>query len=64
MTATDATPAVSSTEPTVDERLAHRGPIQQLLLRPEIGALIGTTAVWVFFWSVADVFGTAAGTAN
>ena len=41
-----------------------RGPIQRLLVRPEIGALIGTTAVWVFFWAVADVFGTAAGTAN
>ena len=48
----------------VDERLAFRGPIQRLLLRPEIGALIGTTAVWVFFWAVAPVFGTAAGTAN
>ncbi|MBA3604423.1 MAG: hypothetical protein H0W46_00320, partial [Acidimicrobiia bacterium] len=64
VTATDARPAERSAEPTVDERLAHRGPIQRLLLRPEIGALIGTTAVWAFFWSVADVFGTAAGTAN
>ena len=50
--------------PQVDERLTHRGPIQRLLVRPEIGALIGTTAVWFFFWATADVFGTAAGTAN
>src|SRR6266487_2160381 len=48
----------------VDERLLHRGPIQRLLVRPEIGALLGTTAVWFFFWAVAPIFGTAAGTAN
>jgi ribose/xylose/arabinose/galactoside ABC-type transport system permease subunit len=33
-------------------------------VRPEIGALVGTTAVWAFFWAVAQAFGTAAGTAN
>ena len=58
------TPPSEPVRPTADERLAFRGPIQRLLLRPEIGALIGTTAVWVFFWAVAPVFGTAAGTAN
>jgi ribose/xylose/arabinose/galactoside ABC-type transport system permease subunit len=47
-----------------DERLAFRGPIQRVLVRPEIGALVGTTAVWVFFWAVGGAFGTAAGTAN
>lgn len=47
-----------------DERLTYRGPIQRLLTRPEIGALVGAAVIWVFFWSVSDVFGTAAGTAN
>ena len=47
-----------------DERLAYRGPIQRLLTRPEIGALVGTGAIWMFFWSVSDVFGTTAGTNN
>ena len=47
-----------------DERLAFRGPIQRVLMRPEIGALVGTTAVWFFFWAIADAFGTAAGTAS
>ncbi len=47
-----------------DERLAFRGPIQRVLMRPEIGALVGTTAVWLFFWAVGGVFGTAAGTAS
>jgi hypothetical protein len=50
--------------PTGDARLVHRGPIQRLLVRPEIGALLGTTAIWFFFWVVAPIFGTAAGTAN
>jgi ribose/xylose/arabinose/galactoside ABC-type transport system permease subunit len=56
------------TEPSgaapIDERLAFRGPIQRVLVRPEIGALVGTTAIWVFFWAVGGVFGTAAGTQN
>ena len=49
---------------SVDERLAYRGPVQRLLTRPEIGALVGTAVIWVYFWSVSEVFGTAAGTAN
>jgi ribose/xylose/arabinose/galactoside ABC-type transport system permease subunit len=57
-------PAGPTGAASVDERLAFRGPIQRLLVRPEIGALVGTTAVWLLFWAVADVFGTAAGTAN
>ncbi len=47
-----------------DERLAFRGPIQQLLTRPEIGALLGVLAVWVLFWLASEAFGTAGGTAN
>jgi ribose/xylose/arabinose/galactoside ABC-type transport system permease subunit len=48
----------------VDERLAYRGPIQRLLTRPDIGALVGAVSLWVFFWSVSDVFGITAGAAN
>ena len=47
-----------------DERLAFRGPIQQLLTRPEIGALLGVAAVWILFWLVSIPFGTVGGTAN
>lgn len=47
-----------------DERLAYRGPVLRLLTRPEIGALIGAAVIWVYFWLVSDVFGTAAGAAN
>ncbi len=64
MSELDAPPSSGGAPPKPDERLLHRGPIQRLLVRPEIGALIGTTAVWFFFWATADIFGTAAGTAN
>jgi ribose/xylose/arabinose/galactoside ABC-type transport system permease subunit len=47
-----------------DERLAYRGPIQRLLVQPEIGALLGAISIWVFFWAVTVPFGTAIGTAN
>jgi ribose/xylose/arabinose/galactoside ABC-type transport system permease subunit len=63
-TVTEMTASAPAPATVVDERLGFRGPIQRVLVRPEIGALVGTTAVWVFFWAVAQAFGTAAGTAN
>ncbi len=48
----------------LDERLTLRGPIQQLLTRPEIGALLGAVGVWMLFWLVSAPFGTVGGTAN
>ncbi len=47
---------------TADERIAHRGPIQRLLVSPEIGAIIGAVLVWAFFWGNGRTFGTAATT--
>lgn len=47
-----------------DERLAYRGVIQRLLVRPEIGAVIGALAIWAFFWAVAVPFGNAGGIAT
>lgn len=44
-----------------DERLAYRGVFQRLLVRPEIGAIIGAAAIWAFFWAVAGEFGKAGG---
>jgi ribose/xylose/arabinose/galactoside ABC-type transport system permease subunit len=44
-----------------DERLAYRGIFQRLLVRPEIGAIIGAAAIWLFFWAVTGGFGTAGG---
>jgi ribose/xylose/arabinose/galactoside ABC-type transport system permease subunit len=55
-----ATPA----ERRLDERVVHRGPIQRVLVTPEIGALFGIAAIWIFFWATTNVFGTSAGFAN
>jgi len=56
--------AVTLEPDLTDERLAYRGPIQRLLVQPEIGGLIGAATLWVFFWAVTEPFGEAAGTAN
>ncbi len=61
---TTATLEPAEAAPAADERLAYRGPIQRLLIRPEIGALIGAAVIWAFFWAVTDVFGTTAGVNN
>ena len=43
---------------TADERIAFRGPIQRVLVSPEIGAIIGAVLVWAFFWGNGAKFGT------
>ncbi len=56
MTTTEAQKPASA-----DERLAYRGPLRRLFTRPDIGALVGAGALWMFFWWVSDVFGTVPG---
>jgi simple sugar transport system permease protein len=41
-----------------DERVKERNRVQRLLIRPEIGALIGAVAIFVFFAVVATPFRT------
>ena len=48
----------------VDERVAAGGLVNRLVVRPEIGALIGALVVFVFFSMVADKFLTAGGVAT
>ncbi len=45
--------------PTHDERISFRGPLQRMLISPEIGALIGTVMVWTLFWATSEKFSTA-----
>ncbi|MET9373935.1 ABC transporter permease [Streptomyces sp. NPDC002992] len=40
----------------VDERLLRTSPLKKLLARPELGAVVGAAAVFVFFSVVADSF--------
>ena len=47
-----------------DERLTFRGPVQRMLISPEIGALIGTIMVWALFWATSTKFSTAPTTAS
>ncbi|MFF3314344.1 ABC transporter permease [Streptomyces sp. NPDC003035] len=51
---------MSATAPSdldhVDERLLRTSPLKKLLARPELGSVVGATAVFVFFSVVADSF--------
>ncbi|MCP2259361.1 simple sugar transport system permease protein [Streptoalloteichus tenebrarius] len=46
---------------TVDERLARTRPLDRLLVRPELGSLLGALAVFAFFSVVTDQFLSAGG---
>ncbi|MGH9210566.1 MAG: ABC transporter permease [Acidimicrobiales bacterium] len=47
-----------------DERALGQGPVRRLLIRPELGSVIGAVAVFVFFAWQADRFATVGGAAN
>jgi ribose/xylose/arabinose/galactoside ABC-type transport system permease subunit len=59
--ASAAADAMAATLAGGDERLAYRGVFQRLFVRPEIGAIVGASAIWAFFWAVSREFGTAGG---
>lgn len=42
--------------PAGDERLARRSPVRKALSRPEVGAVVGAIAMFVFFAIIAPVF--------
>ncbi|HEY3686187.1 MAG TPA: ABC transporter permease [Streptosporangiaceae bacterium] len=47
-----------------DERVAEVGRLRRLLVRPELGSLIGAIVVLVFFSAMSDVFRSIGGVAN
>ncbi|MEH6376560.1 ABC transporter permease [Streptomyces sp. KLMMK] len=49
-------PATAPVQDASDERLMHRSHLRRLLGRPELGAVVGAVAVFVFFSVVADSF--------
>ncbi|MFH8366793.1 ABC transporter permease [Streptomyces sp. NPDC018031] len=51
-----ATPTAPPGQAAGDERLSPRSPARRLLARPELGAVVGAAAVFVFFSLVADTF--------
>src|SRR5262245_8235238 len=48
----------------VDERLAEVGAFRRLLARPELGAVVGAVAVFLFFAFYTEAFATALGFAT
>ena len=55
---------MTAVDAPVDERLARVGVLRGLLLKPELGALIGVVLVFVFFAALSDVFRGTNGIAN
>ncbi|MEU8550299.1 ABC transporter permease [Streptomyces roseoverticillatus] len=49
-------PATAPVQDAPDERLVYRSYLRRLLGRPELGAVVGAAAVFVFFSVVADSF--------
>src|SRR5215207_4354808 len=47
-----------------DERVARIGVLRRLLVKPELGSLIGALIVFLFFASLSDVFRSPRGIAN
>ncbi|GAA2777101.1 ABC transporter permease [Nonomuraea dietziae] len=47
-----------------DERLADVGRLRRLLIRPELGAVVGAVVVFSFFAGQSEVFRSVAGIAN
>ncbi|MGA5427646.1 ABC transporter permease [Streptomyces koyangensis] len=51
-----ATPSGPVDGPAADERLITRSPLKKFLGRPELGAVVGAVAVFLFFTFAADSF--------
>ncbi|EME67252.1 ABC transporter permease [Rhodococcus ruber BKS 20-38] len=49
---------LSSHKVVTDERVKEQKRLQRLLVRPEIGSLVGAVAIFVFFFAVAPPFRT------
>ncbi|GAA4507937.1 MULTISPECIES: ABC transporter permease [Nonomuraea] len=55
---------MTATAGRADERVAEVGPLRRLLIRPELGAVVGAVVVFAFFASQSAVFRSLPGIAN
>ncbi|WP_019203994.1 ABC transporter permease [Tsukamurella sp. 1534] len=55
---TDEALDLSTHKPVTDERVKAQKPMQRLIIRPEVGALIGAIVIFAFFLVVAPPFRT------
>jgi simple sugar transport system permease protein len=53
-----------ATAVAADERVARVGLLRRLLVKPELGSLIGAVVIFAFFASLSDVFRSTEGVAN
>jgi simple sugar transport system permease protein len=53
-----------ATAVTTDERVVRVGLLRRLLIKPELGSLIGAVIIFIFFALLSDVFRSADGIAN
>jgi simple sugar transport system permease protein len=53
-----------TTAVVADERISNVGVLRRLLVKPELGSLIGAVVIFVFFASLSNVFRSAEGVAN
>ena len=56
--------ATTTASVAADERVARVGPLKRLMLKPELGSLIGAVVIFAFFASLSDVFRSTEGIAN
>lgn len=61
---TTAKEAIGAHKVVHDERVKRRNPLQRFLVRPEMGAVIGAVAIFVFFAIVAPPFRSPAALAT
>ncbi|GAA5069392.1 simple sugar transport system permease protein [Thermocatellispora tengchongensis] len=54
----------ASTVKAADERVRSIGLVRRLLLKPELGAVIGAVVIFVFFSLLSEVFRSPSGVAN
>jgi simple sugar transport system permease protein len=55
---------MAATTIAADERVARVGILRRLLVKPELGSLIGAVVVFIFFALLSDVFRSLSGVAN
>jgi simple sugar transport system permease protein len=55
---------MAATAIAADERVARVGILRRLLVKPELGSLIGAVVVFIFFALLSDVFRSLSGVAN
>ncbi len=55
---------IAAAPPATDERVARTGLLRRLLVKPELGSLIGALLVFTFFAVLSDVFRSTSGVAN